>query len=201
MYCDWYQLPYRQTYNIYQWFIAPQAPGFQSLLLGVFSPSDLLQKPEFHNALNRKVHNGLKIWGNSPAMTEGVTITGSLHCLMPNGPLRVRLSGQLPAETPWTLCQFTFSAAIVMWHGTNLLLFADLWIMQREQNALTHFWSKCHYQGKEAFFYDAPWRIKASLLKMISDWEPRIKSLNINPQMHTFELNRAGDAEHRISAI
>ena len=91
------------------------------------------------------------MWGNSPAMSEAVTITGSLHCLMPNGPWRARLTGQLPAEARWTLCQFTITPAIVMQHSTNTPLFTDLWIIQLEQNAMTHFWSKSHYQGEEAF--------------------------------------------------
>lgn len=109
--------------------------------------------PQKHNAPNRMGYkgDGLKIRGNSPAMTEAATITGSLRCLMPNGPLRVRLTGQLPTETQRTLCQFTIILAFVMQHSTNTPLFADLWIIQLEQNAMTHFWSKSHYQGEEAF--------------------------------------------------
>ncbi len=115
-----------------------------------FRPSAKLQK---HNALNRMGYkgDGFKVRGNSLAMTEAVTITGSLRCLMPNGPLRARLTGQLPTETPWTLCQFTITLAFVMQHSTNMPLFTDLWIIQLEQNAMTHFWSKSHYQGEEAF--------------------------------------------------
>lgn len=106
-----------------------------------------------HNAPNRKGYkgDGLKIWGNGLAMTEALTITGSLHCLMPNGPLRVRLNGQLPTETRWTLCQFTIILAFVMQHSTNMPLCTDLWIIQLEQNAMTHFWSKSHHQWEEAF--------------------------------------------------
>lgn len=109
--------------------------------------------PQKHNALNRmgSIGDGLEIRGNSLAMTEAVTITGSLRCLMPNGPLRVRLTGQLPTVTQWTLCQFTIIPAFVMQRSTNMPLFTDLWIIQLEQNAMTHFWSKSHYQGEEAF--------------------------------------------------
>lgn len=84
-------------------------------------------------------------------MTEAVTITGSFHCLMPNGPLRVRLSGQLPTETQWTLCQFTIVLPFVRQPRTNTALFTDLWIIQLKQNGMTHFWSKSYYQGEEAF--------------------------------------------------
>lgn len=97
------------------------------------------------------IGDGLKIRGNSLPMTGAVTITGSSRCLMPNGPLRVRLTGQLPTVTQWTLCQFTIILAFVMQRSTNMPLFTDLWIIQLEQNAMTHFWSKSHYQGEEAF--------------------------------------------------
>lgn len=55
-------------------------------------------KPQKHNVLNRMGYkgDGLKMRGNSSAMTEVVTITGSSRCLMPNGPLTTRLTGQLP---------------------------------------------------------------------------------------------------------
>lgn len=70
---------------------------------------------------------------------------------MPNGPLRLRLNGQLPTETQWTVCQFTIIPAFVMQHSTNMPLFTDLWIIQLEQSAMTHFWSKSHHQWEEAF--------------------------------------------------
>lgn len=137
-------------------------------LFGVHSPTDPeiwlppggsvfsswpAEKPQKHNALNRIEYKGhvLKIRGNSLAMTEAVTITGSSRCLMPSGPLRVRLTGQLPSATQWTLCQFAIILAFVMQHSTNMPLLTDLLIIQLEQNAMTHFWSKSHYQGEEAF--------------------------------------------------
>lgn len=110
-------------------------------------------KPQKHNALHRKGFkgDGLKIWGNSLVMTEALAITGSLHCLMPNGSLRLRHNGQLPTETQWTLCQFTIILSFVTLHSTNMPLFTDLWIIQLKLNAMTHFWSKSHHQGEEAF--------------------------------------------------
>lgn len=144
-------LTHAHTCNI-QGCRAPFVPSFKSLLLEAFcsQPAGNLQK---HNALNIMGYkgDGLKIPSNSLAMTEAVTITGSLRYLMPNGPLRVRLTGQLPTETQWTLCQFTIILAFVMWHSTDTPLFTDLWIIQLEQNAMTHFWSKSYYQGEEAF--------------------------------------------------
>ena len=80
--------------------------GAQSPRSHAFTPSwrkSLLQikaagEPHTRKALNRTGYKGvgLKIRGNSVAMTEAGTITGSLRCLMPNGPLRTKLTGQLP---------------------------------------------------------------------------------------------------------
>ena len=142
----------------------PQVP-----LSEVYSPLDLLESQNGeHNALNRMGYkgDGLKIRGNNLATIEAVTITGSSRCLMPNGPLRARLTGQLTTETRLTLCQFTIILVFVMQRSTDTPLFADLWIIQLEQNAMTHFWSKSHYQGEEALFPDmacsSPPRIKSS---------------------------------------
>lgn len=47
-------------------------------------------------------------------------------------------------------CQFTViqpPPPFVRQPATNMLLFADLWIIHLEQNATTHFWSKSHYRG------------------------------------------------------
>lgn len=131
----------------------PTGPKLSVSLVESLFSSQPAGNPQKHNALNRMGYkgDGLKIWGNSLAMTEAVTITGSLRCLMPNGPSRARLTGQLPAETQRTLCQFTIIRPFVQQHSTNMPLFTDLWIIQLEQNAMTHFWSKSHYQGEEAF--------------------------------------------------
>ncbi len=126
---------------------SPTGPELSVPPVGSLFSSRPAGMPQKHNALNRMGSIG----GNSLAVTEAVTITGSSRCLMPNGPLRVRLTGQLPTVTQWTLCQFTIIRAFVMQRSTNMPLFTDLWIIQLEQNAMTHFWSKSHYQGEEAF--------------------------------------------------
>lgn len=142
---------HRCTYNTCNIYLGCTA--WQVLSSFLVEVSTCWRANEQHNALNRIRYkgDGLKIRGNGLAMTEAVTITGRLRCLMPNGPLRGRHTGQLPSETHWTLCQFTIILAFVMQHSTNMPLFTDLLIIQLEQNAMTHFWSKSHYQGEEAF--------------------------------------------------
>lgn len=94
---------------------------FSASLVKRLISSQAAWKLQKHNAQNRIGYkgDGLKIRGKSLAVTEAATITGSLRCLMPNGPSRVRLSGQLPTETQWTLCQFTVILPFVRQPSTN----------------------------------------------------------------------------------
>lgn len=73
----------------------------------------------------------LKTQSNTLAMTEAAIITGNLCLLMPNGPLSVRLTGQLQSQSE----HFTIILAFVMQHSNNMPLFTDLLIIQPEQNA------------------------------------------------------------------